>query len=203
MECRRARTRAPWWRDTNAASRRARQARRPGFDVMEGRVLLSTGSGHLVGAHLAALEQARALRAQAAVALYATSAHPAATAGNASFGNQVSFALKTYADGKSIPATPAVRNVAIGFAKAALSADARRVGLDYLKAVIHGNGKTINDLGHTALVKKVGGDFSSLGHAKLVKYVGNALSSFGRSVASQFDRLFLHKSNKPAPTKTK
>ena len=188
---------APWWRDTHCASRPTSKARRPGFEVMEGRVLLSTGSGHVVGAHLAALEQARALRAQAAVARYealphpAATAHPAAKVASSALGSQVSFALKTYDEGKSIPTTPAVRNVAIGFAKAAFSPDTRTVGMDYLKAVIHGNGKAINDLGHTDLVKKVGAEFTRLGHAKLVKYVGNAVVKFGRSVGSEFDRLFL------------
>jgi hypothetical protein len=165
---------ASTWTGKRPASRRTSQVRRLGFDVMEGRLLLSTAT-----------------------------APPASPATQATLGNQVSFAMRTYDDGKSIAASPAVRNVGLGFAKAALSADSRKVGMAYLKAAIHGNGKTLNKLGHTALVKKVGDQFTRLGHAKLVKYVGDALSRFGRSVGNEFERLFLHKSDKPVPQKTK
>jgi len=165
---------------------------------MEGRVLLSARAGR--GAMLArfdALENARLLSLQTNTMLQPTPSVP--TGGKPTVGNQVSFAMRTYTQGRSIATSPKVRDLGVKYTTVAFSPDARDVGLAYLRAIIRGNGKTINELSHTKLVRKVAHEFDQISHSPMVKKVGNAFASFGRSIAHQFDVLFLHKSSTPAP----
>ena len=196
-----------WWRDNDSSPRRTGRNRCLEFDAMEGRVLLSAGPGRVaIQARVAALENARAAAVENA-RLLSTQAksvqeEPASpTDLTPTVGNQVSFAFKTYSLGKSMAISPKVRDLGVKYAKVAFAPDTREVALAYLRAVIRGNGKTINELNHTQLAKKVAHEFDQISHSPFVKKVGNAFASFGKLVASQFDRLFLHKSSTPAPKK--
>jgi hypothetical protein len=181
-----------WWkRDGSPPPRRADRNRRLAFDVVEGRVLLSTVPGH----RAAALQKARQLATVTSPVQEGTDAGSTPATDHVTVGKQVEFAVKTYADGRSMAASPAVQKVGLSFAKVAVSHDARKVGLAYVRAAIRGNGKTINQLSHTKLVQKVADQFTQVGKSRFVKRVGDAFAGFGRSVADQFSRLFLHKSS--------
>jgi hypothetical protein len=187
-----------WWRDNDPSPRRAGRNRRLEFDTMEGRMLLSAGPSRVAIARVTALEDARLLSTQARSVQEEPSSP---TVVKPTVGNQVSFAWKTYSQGKSMAISPKVRDLGVKYAKVVFSPDTREVGLAYLRAAIRGNSKTMNQLSHTKLVQKVSHEFDQISHSPFVKKVGQAFSSFGKSVASQFDRLFLHKSSNPAPKK--
>src|SRR5262245_58281821 len=158
-----------WWRDGGSDGERRGKGtrRRLGFDLMEGRVLLSA-----LGAHPARAGRGAALQAARLVAVRsgvrdggdpATTTPPAPTTpqpGHSSLGDQVEFAVKTYADGRSMAASPAVQKVGVSYAKLSLAHDTRKVGVAYLRAALKGDGKTLNHLGDTRLVRKVGHDFT-------------------------------------------